>query len=62
VQGMVFRNDECRVRTAYAPANFTTFKHMALNRLWRSGDKLSIRARRKAAAWGDDFLAGLLAV
>jgi len=58
---MVFRDDECRVRTAHAPVNFTTIKHMALNLLRRAKDKLSIRARRKAAAWDDDFLAGLVA-
>jgi len=31
VMDMVFRDDECRVRTDHAPANFTTIKHMALN-------------------------------
>jgi len=35
---------------------------MALNLLRRAKDKLSIRARRKAAAWDDDFLAKLLTV
>ena len=30
---MMFRDDECRVRTGNAPANFTTIKHMALNLL-----------------------------
>ena len=29
VMDMVFRDDECRVRTNHAPANFTTIKHMA---------------------------------
>jgi len=58
---MVFRDDECRVCTAHAPANFATLKHMVLNLLRRSRDKLPVRARRKAAAWDDDFLAGLLA-
>lgn len=62
VLDMVFRDDECRVRTANAPANFTTLKHMALNLLRRPSDKLSIRARRKAAAWDDDFLASLIAL
>jgi len=47
----------------YRPrANFTTLKHMALNLLRRARGKLSIRARRKAAAWDDDVLAGMLAV
>ena len=31
VMDMVFRDDECRVRTDNAPANFTTIKHMAHN-------------------------------
>jgi len=60
VLDMVFRDDECRVRTANAPANFTTLKHMTLNLLRRSHNKLSIRARRKAAAWDDDYLAEML--
>jgi len=60
VLDIVFRDDECRVRTAHASANFTAIKHMALNLLRRAKDKLSIRARRKAAAWNDDFLAGLV--
>ena len=58
---MVFRDDESRVRTEHAPANFTTIKHMALNLLRRPAGKLSLRGRRKAASWDDDFLASLLA-
>jgi len=60
VLDMVFRNDECRVRAANAPVNFTTIKHIELNLLRRCRDNLSVRARRKAAAWDDDYLAGLL--
>jgi len=60
VLDMVFRDDGCWVRTAHAPANFTTIKRMTLNLLRRPSDRLSIRARRKAAAWDDDFLAKLL--
>lgn len=61
VLDMVFRDDECRVRTDHAPANFTTIKHMAHNLIRRVSDKNSLRARRKAAAWDDDFLASLIA-
>lgn len=57
---MVFRDDESRVRSDYGAANFTTLKHMALNMLRRPDTKLSIRARRKAAAWDDEFLVELL--
>lgn len=59
VMDMVFRDDESRVRTDHAPANFTTIKHMALNLLRRPTGKLSLRGRRKAASWDDDFLASL---
>ena len=61
VLDMVFRDDECRVRTDHAPANFTTIKHMALNLIRRAPGKDSIRLRRKVAAWDDDFLASLIA-
>jgi len=57
---MVFRDDECRVRTDNAAANFTTLKHMALNLLRRPPGKQSIRGRRKAASWDDDYLASLI--
>jgi predicted transposase YbfD/YdcC len=60
VMDMVFRDDECRVRTNHAPANFTTIKHMALNLLRRPANKQSLRGRRKAASWDDDFLASLI--
>jgi predicted transposase YbfD/YdcC len=60
VMDMVFRDDECRVRTDHAPANFTTIKHMALNLLSRSAGKQSLRGKRKAASWDDDFLVSLL--
>ena len=57
---MVFRDDECRVRTDHAPANFTTIKHMAYNLIRKASSKDSIRVRRKAAAWDDTFLASLI--
>jgi predicted transposase YbfD/YdcC len=60
VMDMVFRDDECRVRTDHAPANFSAIKHMAYNLLRKAPGKQSLRARRKAAGWDDDFLAGLI--
>lgn len=60
VMDMIFRDDECRVRTDHAPANFTTIKHMAHNLLRRAPGKDSLRLRRKVAAWDDDFLASLI--
>jgi len=61
VMDMVFRDDECRVRTDHAPANFTTLKHIAHNIVRKAPGKDSLRLRRKTAAWDDDFLASLLA-
>jgi len=61
VMDMIFRDDECRLRTDHAPANFTTIKHMALNLIRRAPGKQSLRAKRKIAAWDDDFLANLIA-
>jgi predicted transposase YbfD/YdcC len=60
VMGMVFRDDECRVRKDHAPANFTTIKHIATNLLARAKGKDSLRLKRKVAAWDDEFLACLI--
>jgi predicted transposase YbfD/YdcC len=59
---MMLRDDECRVRTDNAPANFTTIKHMALNliRLKSSSKKDSLRVRRFVASWDGDDLASLV--
>jgi hypothetical protein len=48
VMDMIFR-DECRVRTDYAPGNFTTIKHMALNLLRTATSTDALRLRRKVA-------------
>ena len=60
VMDMLFRDDECRVRTNHAPANFATIKHIAHNLLRKASGKSSMRSRRKAAGWDDDFLASLV--
>ena len=54
VMDMVFR-DECRIRSAHAPANFATIKHMASNLLRRGKGKHSMRASRHAG-WDEDFV------
>jgi predicted transposase YbfD/YdcC len=61
VMDMIFRDDECRIRTEHAPANFTTLKHIAHNLIRKAPGKPSFRAKRKIAAWDDDFLASLIA-
>jgi predicted transposase YbfD/YdcC len=60
VMDMVFRDDECRLRTLHAPANFITIKHIAHNLIRKAPGKDSFRLRRKVAAWDDDFLASLI--
>jgi predicted transposase YbfD/YdcC len=60
VMDMVFRDDECRIRKANAPANFATIKHLASNLLRRKAGKDSLRVKRKIAAWNDDYLASLI--
>jgi len=45
VMDMVFRDDECRVRTDHAPANFATIKHMAHNLIRKAPGKNSLRLR-----------------
>lgn len=60
VMDMIFRDDECRVRTDHAPANFCTIKHMAQNLLRQAPGKDSLRLRRKVAAWDDDFLVEII--
>jgi predicted transposase YbfD/YdcC len=60
VMDMIFRDDECRVRTDHAPANFCTIKHMAHNLVRLAPGKASLRLKRKTAGWDDNFLASLI--
>ncbi|MGH7079767.1 MAG: ISAs1 family transposase, partial [Acetobacteraceae bacterium] len=60
VLDMVFRDDECRLRTDHAPANFCTIKHMAQNLIRLAPGKASPRLKRKTAGWDGDFLASLV--
>ena len=60
VMDMVFGDDECRIRSQNAPANFATVKHMASNLLRRGKGKHSMRSSRHIAAWNEDFLFSLL--
>jgi predicted transposase YbfD/YdcC len=60
VMDMIFRDDECRVRTDHAPANFTTIRHMAHNIIRTAPGNASLRQKRKTAGWDDDFLAALI--
>src|SRR5271165_4756461 len=61
VLDMIFRDDECRVRTDNAPFNLAIVKHIALNVLRTSKNKDSLRMRRKVAAWDENALATYIA-
>ena len=56
----LFRDDECRVRTEHAPANFTTIKHIAHNLLRRHPAKHSMTTKRLTAGWDEDFLISII--
>lgn len=56
---MIFRDDECWIKTNHARANFTTIKHMVLNLFRRLAGKDSLRLRRKVGGWDEKFLASL---
>lgn len=56
----LFRDDQCRVRTEHAPANFTTIKHIAHNLLRRHPAKLSMTNKRLKAGWNEQFLVSLI--
>ena len=61
VMDMTFRDDECRIRTQHAPANFTTLRHMAQNLYRKAPGKDSLRLRRHTAGWDDNYLVSLIA-
>jgi predicted transposase YbfD/YdcC len=61
VLDMTFRDDERRIRTKNAPANFTTLNHMAINLFRKAPGKDSLRMKRRSAAWNDDYLVNLIA-
>jgi hypothetical protein len=52
VMDMIFRDDECRLRTDHAPANFTTIKHMAHNLVRRASGKDFLRLRPQGRRLG----------
>lgn len=62
VLDVIFREDECRIRTRNGPANFATIRHMTLNLLHRAKTtkKRSIRVKRGLAALDETFLQDIL--
>jgi predicted transposase YbfD/YdcC len=60
VLDVVFHDDLMRLRTAHGPKNMATIKHMAMNLVKAAPGPDSIRVRRKAAGWDDNYLRALI--
>lgn len=56
-----FHDDQSRIRTAYAPENMLTVRHIAVNVAARKKGKDSMRLALKTAGWDDDYLVRLVA-
>ena len=62
VLDVTFREDDSRVRDRHAARNLAVLRKIALNLVGRDRSaKASVRARRKKAAWNDDYMLQLLA-
>ena len=62
VLDVAFREDECRIRTGYAPENFTLLRHLALSALnQEKTPKLEVHNKRRRAGWDNDYLLKVLA-
>ncbi len=62
VLDVTFREDDSRVRDRRAARNLAILRKIALNLVGRDrSTKASVRARRKKAAWNDDYMLQLLA-
>ncbi len=61
VLDITFREDDSRIRRGYGAENFAVLRHIVLNLLKRENSaKRSLRAKRKKAAWDDDYLLKVL--
>jgi len=55
VLDVVFREDDSRIRTGYAPENFNVMRQLAINLLNKDTSKGSVKKKRFRAALSDDF-------
>src|SRR5215217_8792869 len=62
VLDVTFREDDSRVRDQHAARNLSVLRKIAINLVGRDRSaKASVRAKRKKAAWDDDYMRHLLA-
>jgi predicted transposase YbfD/YdcC len=58
---VAFHEDDCRIRTGYAPQNMVVLRHLALNLLTQeSSAKVGKKAKRLKAGWDNDYLLKVL--
>ncbi len=55
VLDVTFREDDCRIRTGYAPENFNILRQLAINFLKKEPSRLSIKRKLFKAALSDAF-------
>ena len=60
VLDVTFRQDDCRIRTGNAGANFATINHAAMNLLRGIPGKMSLPQKRRSAAWDDDYIEAVI--
>lgn len=61
VLDVTFREDDSRLRDLAAARNFALLRKMALNLVGRDrSNRASLRARRKKAAWDNDYMEQIL--
>jgi hypothetical protein len=59
---VTFREDDSRVRDRTAARNLAVLRKIAINLIGRDRtSRISMRARRKQAAWNDEYMLSLLA-
>jgi hypothetical protein len=62
VLDVTFREDDSRVRDRTAARNLAILRKIAINLISRGRTaRISMRARRKQAAWNDEYMLALLA-
>jgi predicted transposase YbfD/YdcC len=61
VLDVAFREDACQTRTAHAPENLATLRHMAVNLLKQERScKLGIKSKRLKAGWDESYMLKVL--
>ena len=60
VLDVTFHEDQSRVREHNAVCNWAVLRKIALNLLGKDNAKISLKAKRKKAAWNNDYMAQLL--